>query len=296
MNDVIVVGGGFAGLAAALQLGRTRRKTIVLDTGLPRNRYASHSHGLLGHDNRSPGEILDLARAQLRAYPDVELVKARAESASGRVDDFAVTTETGETFQARRLLLSYGLTDQFPSLPGFAQCWGKTIVPCPYCHGYEIADTRWGLLYHSPMSLHMPPLYRHWTDQITLFTDGHELPEGERDKLLARGVTVVDGKVVAIVHDVGRLAAVALADGREVAIDTLFAHPRNTPSGQLHRSLGLAMTETPMGEIINVDERQATSLPGVYAGGDLTTSMNSLTVAIHAGTMAGIFAQQSLVV
>jgi thioredoxin reductase len=296
MDDVIVIGGSFAGLAAALQFGRTRRKAVVLDTGLPRNRYAAHSHGLFGHDNRPPGEILALAQAQLAAYPSVQRVRARAVRASGSIDDFTVVLDSGESLAARRLLLSYGRTDHFPSLPGFAECWGKTVVPCPYCHGFEIAGQHWGLLYHSSMSLHMPPLYNHWTDRITIFTDGHDLPADERANLEARGVAFVDGKVSAIQHDGGMISAVQLDDGRLVAIDTLFAHPRSTPSSDLHQSLGVAIEASPVGEIVKVDEKQQTSLPGVYGAGDLTNPMSSLTVATHAGAMAAIIAQQSLII
>jgi thioredoxin reductase len=296
MDDVIVIGGSFAGLAAALQLGRTRRKAIVLDTGLPRNRYAAHSHGLLGHDNRPPGEILALAREQLRAYPNVTVVNARAMRASGALDDFSVALDNGEALKARRLVLSYGRTDHFPDLPGFAECWGNTVVPCPYCHGYEIANQHWGLLYHSPMSLHVPPLYNHWTDQITIFTDGHDVPADERRSLEARGVEIVDGKISALAHQDGVLTAVQIADGRSVEVHTLFAHPRSTPSSDVHETLGVQMAPSPVGEIVKTDEKHQTTLPGVYAAGDLANPMSSLTVAIHAGAMAGIHAQQSLIV
>ncbi|WP_108396838.1 NAD(P)/FAD-dependent oxidoreductase [Devosia submarina] len=296
MDDAIIIGGSFAGLAAALQFGRTLRKATVLDTGSPRNRFASHSHGLFGHDNRTPREILELARQQLATYPHVSLVDARAVHASGTLDDFTVVLGNGESLQARRLLLSYGRTDHLPDLPGFAECWGKTVVPCPYCHGYEIAGQHWGLLYHSPMSLHMPPLYKHWTDRITLFTDGHDLPAEERQALAERGVQIVDGKVSAIRHNGGALSAVELADGRAVEIHTLFAHPPSTPSSDLHQRLGLATSASPIGEIVTVDETQQTSVPGVYAAGDLANPMSSLTVATHAGAMAAIQTQRSLIV
>ena len=296
MDDAIIIGGSFAGLTAALQFARTLRKATVLDTGLPRNRFAAHSHGLFGHDNRTPGEILNIARQQLAAYPHVRLVNARAVRASGALDDFTVVLDNGQTLGARRLLLSYGRTDHFPDLPGFAECWGKTVVPCPYCHGYEIAGQHWGLLYHSPMTLHMPPLYNHWTDRITLFTDGHDLPEGEPQALAKRGVQLVEGKVNAIRHNGGALTAVELADGRAVEIHTLFAHPPSTPSSDVHQSLGVQTSASPVGEIVAVDETQQTSVPGVYAAGDISNPMSSLTVATHAGAMAAIHTQRSLIV
>src|SRR5829696_2953985 len=144
MDDVIIIGGSFAGLAGALQLGRARRKVTVLDTGLPRNRFAGHSHGLLGHDHKPPLDILAEARQQLARYPTISLVSARADSVSGAIDDFSVLTGDGESLGARRLILSYGVADQMPDVPGFAESWGKSIVPCPYCDGFEVAGQHWG--------------------------------------------------------------------------------------------------------------------------------------------------------
>src|SRR5687767_3053303 len=132
MNDVIIIGGSFAGLAAALQLGRARRKVTVLDTGLQRNRYAGHSHGVLRHDHTPPSDILAEARRQLARYPTVKLVNARADSISGTIDKFSVLTGDGESLGARRLILSYGVVDQMPAVPGFAEGWGTSIIPCPY--------------------------------------------------------------------------------------------------------------------------------------------------------------------
>ena len=296
MDDVIIIGGSFAGLAAALNLGRARRKVTVLDTGLPRNRYASHAHGLLGHEGKPPADILAEARAQLVPYDTVRFVQARAESASGSPDDFRVLIADGSTLHARRLLLSYGISDQFPAISGFAECWGKSVIHCPYCHGYEYAGRRWGLLYSTPMSLHAPMLYADWTDDLTLFTDGHAIPDEERSKLARRNVTVVEGKVSTITHDNGQLSSVTSADGTVTELDALFAHPRVTPSASLHEPLGLETVETPFGIALKVDDKQKTSRDGIYAAGDLVSPMHSLTIAIYTGAMAGVNAQQSMLV
>lgn len=165
MNDVIIIGGSFAGLAAALQLGRARRKVTVLDTGLPRNRFAGRSHGVLGHDHKPPSDILAEARQQLARYPTIQLVNARAESVSGAIDDFSVLTGEGETLRARRLILSYGVADQMPAVPGFAEGWGTSIIPCPYCDGFEVADQHWGLVWFRPQSHIQVKLFQHWTDR-----------------------------------------------------------------------------------------------------------------------------------
>lgn len=296
MDDVTIIGGSFAGLAAALNLGRARRRVTIVDTGMPRNRYASHAHGLLGHDGKPPGDILAEARAQLAPYETVRFVKARAASASGGPDDFAILTDDGETLKARRLLLSYGIADQFPDIEGFAACWGKSVIHCPYCHGFEYAGQSWGLVYSTPMSLHAPLLYSDWTDKLTLFTDGNDIPGAERSKLDKRGVKLVEGKVISIQHEGGQLSSVTTADGAVTDLDALFAHPRVKPSADLHAQLGLETVETPFGIALKVDDKQKTSRDGIYAAGDLVSPMHSLTIAIYTGAMAGINAQQSMLV
>src|ERR1044072_4446847 len=174
MNDVIIIGGSFAGLAAALQLGRARRKVTVLDTGLPRHRLAGHPHGLPGHDHKPPLDILAEARQQLARYPTIRLVSARADSVSGAIDDFSVRTGDGESLAARRPILSYGVADQMPDVPGFAESWGTSIVPCPYCDGFEVAGQHWGRARSGPQAHQSVSLFHDWTDQLTVFANGHD--------------------------------------------------------------------------------------------------------------------------
>lgn len=297
MNDVIIIGGSFAGLAAALQLGRARRKVTVLDTGLPRNRFAGHSHGLLGHDHKPPLEILAEARRQLARYPTVRLVTARADSISGAIDDFCVLTGDGESLRARRLILSYGVVDQIPDVPGYAENWGTSIVPCPYCDGFEVAGQHWGLVWSGPQSMNQVRLFHDWTDMLTVFANGHDIPPDIQADLARRGISVVNGRITEIDHDENHNATVRLNAGLPVAVDILFAHPRNKPSARLHESLGLATVDTPQGIALKVDERRETSVPGIYAAGDLANPlMASVTLAISHGATAGISAQQSMLV
>jgi len=297
MNDVIIIGGSFAGLAAALQLGRARRKVTVLDTCRPRNRFAGHSHGLLGHDHKPPLDILVEARQQLARYPTIRLVTARADSISGTIDDFCVVTDDNESLRARRLILSYGVVDQMPDVPGFAEGWGTSIVPCPYCDGFEVAGQHWGLVWSSPQSHNYVRLYRDWTETLTVFADGHDIPPDIRADLARRNIPVVDGRIMEITRHGGQNATVKLDTAPNVAVDILFAHPRNKPSASLHESLGLATVNTPLGIAIKVDERRETSIPGIYAAGDLANpAMASVTTAISQGATAGISAQQSMLV
>jgi thioredoxin reductase len=296
MNDVIIIGGSFAGLAAALQLGRARRKVTVLDTGLPRNRFAGHSHGLLGHDHKPPLDILAEARQQLSRYPAIKLVNARAVSVEGAINDFSVATRRGDRLLARRVILSYGIADQMPDVSGFAECWGTSIVPCPYCDGFEVADRHWGLVWSGPQSANQARLFHDWTDKLTVFADGHDIAPEIRADLAGRNIPVVDGRIIEIDHDRGRIATVNLDAGRNIAVDVLFANPRNKPSASLHESLGLATVNTPTGIVLKVDERGETSMPGIYAAGDLATPfLPSVTRASSQGALAGIFAQQSMV-
>src|SRR6478672_2983890 len=225
MDDVIIIGGSFAGLAGALQLGRARRKVTVLDTGLPRNRFAGHSHGLLGHDHKPPLEILAEARRQLARYPTVRLLNARADSISGAIDDFSVLTGDGETFGARRLILSYGVADQMPEVPGFAESWGTSVVPCPYCDGFEVAGQHWGVVWSGPQSHNQAKLFQHWTDKLTVFADGHDIPPE---------IHFRPGRINENPQSKGQIPTVNLDTRRNIAVDVLFALPRNKPSASLH--------------------------------------------------------------
>src|SRR5437016_10956952 len=210
MDDVIIIGGSFAGLAGALQLGRARRKVTVLDTGLPRNRFASHPHGLRGHDTQPPLEILAEARQQLARYPTISLVNARADSISGAIDDFSVLTADGESLRARRLILSYGVADQMPDVPGFAEGWGTSIVPCPYCDGFEVAGQHWGLVWSGPQSQNSVRLFHDWTDRLTLFADGHDIPPDIRADLACRNIPAVEGRITGIAQRGAHNATVRL--------------------------------------------------------------------------------------
>jgi thioredoxin reductase len=295
MSDVIIIGGSFAGLSAALQLGRAGRKVTVLDTGLPRNRFGHHSHGVLGHDHKPPLDILAQARQQLSRYPAIKLVSARADSISGAIDAFSVRTADGDSLGARRVILSYGVADQMPAIPGFAESWGTSIVPCPYCDGFEVAGRHWGLHWSGPQSHQSARLFLDWTDKLTVFADGHDIAPDTKADLARRNIALVEGRIVEIAHRNGQIATVNLDTHRNVAVDILFAQPRNSPSASLHESLGLATVDTPVGIALKVDERRQTSMPGIYAAGDLATPfLPSVTQSTWQGAMAGIFAQHSM--
>lgn len=254
-------------------------------------------NSLLGHDHKPPLDILAEARQQLARYPTVRLVNARADRISGTIDEFSVFTADGERLGARRLILTYGVVDQMPDVPGFAEGWGRSIVPCPYCDGFEVASQHWGLVWSGPQSHNYARLFHDWTDTLTLFADGHDISPDIRADLGHRNISVVDGRITEIAHHGGHKATIKLDTGPDVSVDILFAHPRNKPSASLHESLGLATIDTPFGIVLKVDERRETSMPGIYAAGDLASPlMVSVTMATSQGALAGISAQQSMLV
>src|SRR6218665_563760 len=209
--DALVVGGSFAGISAALQLARARRRVAVVDAGAPRNRFADASHGFFGHDGRAPLDLIAQAREQLLAYPSVRFVAAQALEAAPRGEGFALALDTGERLLGRRLLLATGVRDLLPDLPGLAARWGRSVAHCPYCHGYEFDRQPLGVLYRMPLSLHQAQLIAEW-GPTTLLLDGHAISDEERAHMAALGIAIEPGKVLALEGEGGALTGVRLAD------------------------------------------------------------------------------------
>jgi thioredoxin reductase len=298
MFDAIIVGGGFAGLSAALQLARARRSVLLVDANQPRNRFAESAHGFLGHDGKPPHQIRTEARRQLARYPTVTFADGAATAAIQAGGGFLVSIEgEGSPRQERgaRLVLATGVRDELPALPGLAERWGRTVIHCPYCHGYEVAGQALGILGGDAMAAHKAAMIPDWGPAI-LFTQGGEAPAAEQAALLAaRGVTVEHTPVAALLGSAPGLDAVVLADGRVVALGALFVSPRTQPASPLAAQLGCAFDDGPSGPYVRVDERKETTVPGVFAAGDAATPVHSATLAAAAGVLAGVHAHQSLV-
>jgi thioredoxin reductase len=294
--DVVVVGGSWAGLAAALQLGRARRRVLVVDAGQPRNRFAHASYGFLGQDGQPPAAILHTFRTQVLAYPTVRHLAGRGEDAvAGDDGGFAVHLEGGESVGAARLVLATGVVDELPEIPGLAERWGTTVVHCPYCHGYEVSDGRLGVLATSQASLHQALLLPDWSSDVTLFTHRAFVPDSDqRERLAARGIRVEERPVEALVGGAPRLEGIRLGDGEVVPIDALFTATRTHLASPLSERLGCALADGPSGPIVRTDERKETTVPGVFCAGDAARSPQSATLAVADGATAGISAHQSL--
>ena len=300
IHDAIVVGGSWAGLSAAMQLARARRRVLIIDAGRPRNRFAPAAHGFLGQDGRAPAEIFDLARTQVLAYPTAEFRRDEATCAGKDGDVFAIELASGATAQARRVILATGIVDDLPDVPGLRERWGKTVLHCPYCHGYEAAGGRLGVLATSIQSLHQALLLPDWSADVTLFTNGVIIPdESERHALLARGVRIDARLVESLVGDPRAadslaITGVRVAGGEVVPLDTLFTASRTHMASPLAEQLGCAFDEGPSGPLVRTTGRKETSIPGVFAAGDAALPVHNATFASSDGVLAGIAAQQSL--
>jgi thioredoxin reductase len=292
--DVIVGGGAFAGLSAAMQPARARRKVLVIDAGEPRNRFAEHSHGFLGQDGRTPSAILEEARRQLLAYPSAKAIAGRAEQAVATVGGFMVRLDNGEAFEAKRLVLATGIRDILPDIPGLAELWGRKVLHCPYCHGYEVAGGPLGVLATGPMSLHQAELISDWGD-VTLFGNGLFEPDAEQARILERRNVHFEPAKVSALEESAVGLIVRLDDNRGAGVGAMFTAPRNVMASPLAEQLGCALNEGPLGRAIAVDDKQQTSVPGVFAAGDAARLMHNIAFAVSGGAMAGVAAHQSLV-
>ena len=293
--DVIVIGGSFAGLSAALQLARARRRVLVVDAGEPRNRFAHASHGFLGQDGETPAAIIQHARAQVLSYPTVEFIEGEATEAHERDGEFEVTLASGAIHHARRLILASGVVDELPDIPGLRERWGATVLHCPYCHGFEVASRRLGVLATGATAVHQALLLPDWSEEVTLFTNALVTPDdAQRAALEARGVRVETEPVTALLGEAPQLQGVRLGDGRLVALDALFTASRTRQASPLAEQLGCAFDDGPFGPVIRTGERKETTVTGVFAAGDAARPTHNATWASSDGVTAGIGAHQSL--
>jgi thioredoxin reductase len=291
MHDVAIIGGSYAGMAAALQLLRARKRVLVIDAGNRRNRMADHAHGYLTQDGVDPAEIARIAREQLQAYRTLDWRNATAERAAGSTDDFAVATSDGETHAARRLLFAIGVSDALPEIEGMEERWGKHVFHCPYCHGYELNQGRIGVIATSSMSQHQAALLTEWGDTTFFVNGAYEMSAEDRAHLVARGVTIESKPIVRLEGE----ADVRLNDGRVMNFAGLFTASRNAPSTAIAERLGCELEETPFGMQIRTDGGKATSVPGVFACGDVARAPHSLSLAVGDGAWAGANIHRSLV-
>ncbi|MFD6081289.1 NAD(P)/FAD-dependent oxidoreductase [Streptomyces hydrogenans] len=285
--EVVVIGGGAAGLSAGLILGRSRRRTLVVDAGEPRNAPSAHMQGYLSRDGMSPAEFLAAGRRELQGY-GVEVRPGEVTEAAADGEGFVLGLADGTSLTARRLVVATGLVDELPEIEGLAERWGRDVLHCPYCHGWEVRDRAFGVIAGATMPAHQALMVSHWSPDVTLFLNGAEVTEEDARLLAAAGVTTVEGAVEAVVTEDDRLTGVRLADGRTVGREVVFAAATRlvTRDGVLRR-LGAELYETPFGSFVKVDDTGRTSVPGVWAAGNVTGPTEQVVNAAGAGYRAG---------
>ncbi len=302
LYDVVIVGGGAAGLSAALMLSRARRSVLVIDAGDPRNATASHVHGFLTRDGMPPGELLEAGRAEVRGYGG-QIMTGRVVGAEKLVDNgFRITLTDGATIGTRRLVVATGLRDELPDVPGVAERWGRDVLHCPYCHGWEVRDQPIGILATGPLAVHQALMWGQWTDSVTLFLHTNPEPTDEEyAQFAARRVTVVHGRVDGLQIDNDRLVGVRLDGGEVVPCAAVVATPRFTARADILTELGLDMTDQSMGgdavigSYIEADPMGATKIDGVWVAGNVSNLMDQVVSAAAAGVRAGAAVNADLI-
>ncbi|AJC60052.1 FAD dependent oxidoreductase [Streptomyces sp. 769] len=286
--DVVVVGAGAAGLNAALVLARARRRVAVIDGGAPRNAPADRMHGFLSRDGMPPAALLEVGRTELAAY-GAELINGRATEIT---PDLGVRLAGGPELRARRVLVATGLRDELPDLPGLRERWGRDLLHCPYCHGYEVRDRPLGVLGSHPGSVHQALLLRQWSDDVVLFPHRLDPSDEERERLAARGVRIAEGTVKRLVVDDDRLRGVELAEGHVVPRAAVFVFPRMVPHDTLLTALGCARNEDGW---VRTDTSGRTSVPGVWAAGNVADPRAQVVTAAGMGAAAAFALNLDLV-
>jgi thioredoxin reductase len=297
--DVAVIGGGAAGLSAALVLTRALRRVVVVDAGRPRNAPASHMHGYLGSDGLPPSELLAAGRREVAGYGG-DLVPGTVtgvdpcdtEPSAASTPSFRVTLEDGGVLRARRVLVTTGLRDDIPDVPGVAERWGRDLLHCPYCHGHEVRDQPLGVLGGTPEAVTHAVLIRQWSSDVVYFADGTTLGADQRELLVANAISVVDAPVARLVVDDDRLTGLELADGDVVRREAVFVRPAFVPHDDLLTRLGCATGENGW---VRVDDTGRTSVPGVWAAGNAVNPRAQVITAAGEGSAAAIALNNDLV-
>jgi thioredoxin reductase len=295
--QVVVIGGGAAGLSAAVTLGRALRSVLVIDAGEPRNAPAAGVHGFLSRDGIDPRELLDMGREEARGYgvDFIAGVAVAARSTAGAEEgaelSFDVELADGRTVKARRILVTTGLTDVLPDIDGIRERWGRDVLHCPYCHGWEVRNKAIGILGSVPMALHQTMLFRQWSPNITLFlNDVVEPTDAEWEQLAARSISVVEGKVESLAIQDDALRGVVLASGTVIPLEAVVTATRLEARSAVLESLGVPVVEHPMGVGHHVEVNPmggATAVPGVWAAGNVADLMGQVMASAASGVMAG---------
>lgn len=291
--DVIIIGGSYAGLSAAMALGRSLRKVLIIDAGQPCNRQTPHSHNFLTQDGQTPANISAVAKAQVLVYPTVKFFDGMAVNAHQDKDGFTISTADGQSFASRKLILTTGIKDIFPTIPGFAECWGITVLHCPYCHGYEVANQPLGVIANGEMAFEFGKMIHNWSNNLILFTNGAStLNDEQTQHFKEKNIQIVSDEIAEIVHEAGIMKYVLLKNGTKYPLKSVFGRGALEQHNAIAEQLGCELDQQ---NLVKVNEMQQTSVAGVFAGGDCTTLFRTVAGAVAQGNKAGVGANKELI-
>lgn len=291
--DVIIVGGSYAGLSAAMALGRSRRNVLIIDSGNPCNKQTPHSHNFITQDGETPAAIIAKTKAQLAKYNTIHFHNGLAIEAVKTDSGFNITTEAGEAFFGKKILFATGVKDKMPAIPGFAECWGISALHCPYCHGYEVKDKTMAVIANGDMGYEFSKLISNWTNDLTLLTNGKSLlTEEQTKKIRQHNIDIIEKEIQALEHTGGHLHTIIFTDNSSVRLSAVFARVAFKQHCDIPATLGCAFTET---GYIQVDDFHKTSIPGIFAAGDNTTMFRSVASAVAGGNKAGAIMNKELI-
>lgn len=291
--DVIIIGGSYSGLSAAMALGRALRNVLIIDSGLPCNRQTPHSHNFITHDGEKPSIIAEKAKAQVLNYSTVQFHEGLAISGKKIDNGFLITTELNEEFMAKKLIFATGVKDLLPTITGFSECWGISVIHCPYCHGYEVKNEKTGILANGDFAFHYAQLIRNWTKDLTIYTNGAStLTQEQLDKIAPHNIPIIEKEIDSIQHKNGTIEQIVFKDTSTVQLKAIYSRPIFEQHCKIPESLGCELTEQ---GLLKVDFGQKTTVENIFACGDNATPMRSVAFAVAAGNIAGAMANSRMI-
>ena len=291
--DVIIVGGSYAGLSAAMALGRALRSVLIIDSGLPCNRQTPHSHNFITQDGEKPNVIAERAKKEVLQYDTVKFLSDSAVSVSKTEKGFDVSTQSGKLLSAKKLIFATGLKDKMLNIKGFAECWGISVLHCPYCHGYEVKDQKTGIFANGYGAFHLARLIHNWTKDVTIFTNGKSgLTQEQTDEIKRHNISIVEKEITSLKHKEGVVEEIIFSDNSTFALEVIYSRPPFEQHCKIPELLGCELTEQ---GLIKVDSFQKTTVDNIYACGDNTNPLRSVSYAVSTGNNTGVFINNAMV-
>ncbi|MBK6266258.1 NAD(P)/FAD-dependent oxidoreductase [Marivirga sp. S37H4] len=291
--EAIIIGGSYAGLSAAMALGRSLRNVLIIDSGLACNRQTPHSHNFITQDGAKPAEIAKIAKEQVLKYSSVSFLTDIAVSGEKIQNEFRIQTQSGKEFFSQKLIFATGITDIMPDIKGFSDCWGISVVHCPYCHGYELRNSKTGILANAERAMHLAPLVKNLTEDLTILTSGKaDFTREQIQKLTSHNIKIIDAEISEIEHQKGYIQNVVFKNGEKMSFEGVYAALPFRQHSEIPKAIGCELTEDGH---IKVDLFQKTTIDGVFACGDNSSMMRSVANAVYTGNVAGAMVNGELV-